>query len=123
MRLFLKSHSHFSAVIITPLRMFEFVMTGTELGTSLLVDSSLILVPMISVWGTIPLFYFLLVEGLIGFYCVELRRQLHGIAGRRRHSLKFFYKKFIDICDLQVCVFFACCGLFHKTAELLRIEK
>uniref|UniRef100_A0A914UV15 Transmembrane protein n=1 Tax=Plectus sambesii TaxID=2011161 RepID=A0A914UV15_9BILA len=89
------------AMIIGPLRLFEFIMTGNELGTSLLTDLSLVLVPMISVWGTLPLFYFLLIEGLVGFYCVELRRQLHAPPGQRRHSLKFFYKKFVDICDLQ----------------------
>lgn len=94
------------ALIIAPLRLFEFFTTGTELGASLLTDSSLILVPMISVWGTVPLFYFLLIEGLIGFYCAELRRQLYGMGGLRRRSLKFFYKKFIDICNLQVFLFF-----------------
>lgn len=79
-------------------------MTETQLGMSLLTDSSLVLVPMISVWGTIPLFYFLLVEGLIGFYCAELRRQLKVLPSQGRPSLKFFYKKFILICDLQVCI-------------------
>lgn len=86
-------------------RMAEFVVTGERLGATLFSDLSLALVPLISMWGTIPLFYFLMIEHLIMCWCKMLKRHMvnhRSIAPDSHLTLKFYYRKFISLCSLQV---------------------
>lgn len=105
------------------LRVVEFVVTGEQLGTTAISDLSMILVPLISMWGTIPLFYFLMIEHLIMCWCKMLKRHMvhhrDATAGSRL-TLKFYYRKFISLCALQVGTIFRSVRP-HRVSDLAAI--
>lgn len=64
--------------------------TLQELGINLLNDVSILLVPVISIWNTLPVAYFVLIEALILKWIAALRATL-----TQPTRLHFYYHKFL----------------------------
>jgi len=66
-----------------------------------LTDFSFLIVPLFTVWNMLPLMYFVLCNRLVGFWCDVLERAIHREQRRRKFSLRFYYRQFLRIADLQ----------------------
>ncbi|CAD6196432.1 unnamed protein product [Caenorhabditis auriculariae] len=86
------------------LKVVEFISTEQSLGNNLLMDSSFIIVPLLSLWNIIPLLYYHLYNHLIRFYCNTLINSLNMEHKKRHFSLKFYYEQFLRITNVQEAV-------------------
>ena len=85
-------------------RITEFVALGDRLGRSFLIDTSLILVPLLSLWNLVPLFYYELVNRVARFWSKALAKQIHEGTLDQGRSLRFYYRLFIKITRLQAAI-------------------
>uniref|UniRef100_A0A915DA00 Uncharacterized protein n=1 Tax=Ditylenchus dipsaci TaxID=166011 RepID=A0A915DA00_9BILA len=97
------------AIFCIPLsyRIFESVKLNESQPKSLtewLCDYSFVLVPLFSVWNTLPLLYYFMCNRIICFWCRLLEQSMLQEHKNRRYSLKFYYQQFLRIADAQKSV-------------------
>ncbi|VDK79679.1 unnamed protein product [Cylicostephanus goldi] len=82
-------------------RVFEFISTGQKFGTSVIQDTSFIIVPVLTLWNLIPLLYYDLYNRIVRFYIKTLIQSMNMEHRKRRFSLKFYYDQFLRITNVQ----------------------
>ncbi len=102
---------------IFALRVVMFFMLKEEFGQKLSNDFSLLSAPLLSVWNVIPLIYFHQIHVMIRAWGAQLigeirrnykpqpiqqQRLRSPAGGARKHSLKFYYQRFVELVELQM---------------------
>uniref|UniRef100_A0A914WTM5 Gustatory receptor n=1 Tax=Plectus sambesii TaxID=2011161 RepID=A0A914WTM5_9BILA len=91
-------------LFVCTIRSGEFYFNQEQLGSHLLVDLSLIIVPLLSLWVILPIVYFEVCNQLVRFWTRQLQQAIKrdGQPGRHaRRSVKFYYEQFLHLCGLQ----------------------
>jgi hypothetical protein len=65
-------------------------------------DITFIILPLLTAWNIIPLFYYVLANRIVCFWCRILKISLKKEHLQRKFSLKFYYEQFLKVTALQV---------------------
>ncbi len=88
------------ALLLFLLRIFEFVWAGEKLGSNWQNDLSILLIPLISIWGSLPLIYFAQILYILWYWS----HQLHKSVGRQsleQQPIKDPYKRLLQLTNAQ----------------------
>ncbi|CAD5226131.1 unnamed protein product [Bursaphelenchus okinawaensis] len=69
-----------------------------------LTDVSFILVPLLTAWNMIPLFYYVFCNRVVCYWCKTLKKCIQKEHFKRQFSLKFYYEQFLRITALQKAI-------------------
>uniref|UniRef100_A0A914XIL8 Gustatory receptor n=1 Tax=Plectus sambesii TaxID=2011161 RepID=A0A914XIL8_9BILA len=62
-------------------------------------DISVLLVPMLSLWQLVPLFYFVYINRLVCFWFRQLDGAIKRDAKLQKHEMDFYYRRFLQLCN------------------------
>ena len=68
---------------------------------TLFIIISLPLVPLLSLWNVFPVAYYDIMNRIVRFWCIELRKNMKKELASRKRNLRFYYEQFNLICQVQ----------------------